>query len=98
MFGFKNKDELFSVNVSDLYLNPEDRINFYKKIKETGFAKNQELQLKKKNGEAFVGEFQNKTKSGEVYWESAHIFPLKNEKMPSPTILRLKRILPKGKN
>ena len=56
MFGFKNKGELFSLNVSDLYLNPEDRKSFYKRIQEKGFAKNQEFKLKKKDGKVFIGE------------------------------------------
>lgn len=30
-------------------------------------------------GKKWYGEFQNKKKSGELYWESANIFPLKNE-------------------
>jgi len=30
-------------------------------------------------GKEWYGEFQNKKKNGELYWESANIFPLKNE-------------------
>ncbi len=30
-------------------------------------------------GKEWYGEFQNRKKSGELYWESANIFPLKNE-------------------
>ncbi len=55
MFGYNNKEELFSINVSDLYLNPNDRAKFDKTIQKKGFVKNQELQLKKKDGTVFTG-------------------------------------------
>lgn len=32
-----------------------------------------------KSGKEWFGEFENKKKSGELYWESANIFPLKDE-------------------
>ena len=42
MFGYDNKEELLAINVSELYQNPEDRIEFNKKFRHTDM-------LKKKN-------------------------------------------------
>ncbi len=73
MFGYKNKEELFSINVSDLYMNPDDRAKFDKTIQKKGFVKNQELQLKKKNGTVFIGSVSTvvvKDKTGKaIYYD-----------------------------
>jgi len=53
MFGYKSRDEFLSVNVSDLYKNPDDRRIFNEKILRLGFVKDEELQLKKKDGTPF---------------------------------------------
>lgn len=69
MFGYNNKEELFSINVSDLYLNPNNRAKFDKTIQKKGFVKNQELQLKKKDGTVFTGSVSTvvvKDKTGKV--------------------------------
>jgi len=55
MFGYKSKEELFALNVSNLYKNPEDRKKFNKKIATDGSVRNKELQLKKKDGIFFIG-------------------------------------------
>ena len=54
IFGYKNRKEVFKLNVSDLYQNPEDRNVFNQKILKTGFVKNEELNLKKKDGSTFI--------------------------------------------
>ncbi len=54
MFGYENREEVFRLNVSDLYQNPEDRNVFNQKILKTGFLKNEELNLKKKDGSTFI--------------------------------------------
>ena len=55
MFGYKNKQEFLSVDVSKLYQDPKGRISFQKKILREGFVKNEEVLLKKKDGTPFLG-------------------------------------------
>ncbi|MBM3242765.1 PAS domain S-box protein [Candidatus Poribacteria bacterium] len=50
MHGYDSVEEFMEVSVSELYQNPEDRKHFVEKIKTQGFVKNEELQLKKKDG------------------------------------------------
>jgi PAS domain S-box-containing protein/putative nucleotidyltransferase with HDIG domain len=50
MFGYGSKDEFLSISVSDLYQNPEGRKQFNEKMLEEGYVKNEELQLRKKDG------------------------------------------------
>jgi len=55
MFGFNSREEFLQVRVSDLYKNPGDREKYNTKILKEGSVKNQELQLRKKDGTAFIG-------------------------------------------
>jgi len=65
--GYSEKDAIGkSTNILKSGLTPKKT---YKNLWET-------LNMKK----TWKGEFINKTKSGKIYWESAIIFPLKNEK------------------
>jgi len=54
MFGYEDKNSFLSVNVSDLYKFPTDRIKFSKKLIKKGFVKNEELELKKKDGTSIL--------------------------------------------
>ncbi|MBN1913228.1 MAG: PAS domain S-box protein, partial [Candidatus Omnitrophica bacterium] len=49
IFGYST-EELMEIKVSQLYQDPQDRLRFVEKIKRAGFAKNEELRLKKKDG------------------------------------------------
>ena len=55
MFGYKDKQEFLTVDVSKLYHDPEGREAFQKKMLHEGFVKNEEVLLKKKNGKPFLG-------------------------------------------
>jgi len=55
MFGYKDKQEFLSINVSKLYHDPKGRISFQKKMLHEGFVKNKEVLLKKKDGTPFLG-------------------------------------------
>jgi len=55
MFGYGSKAGFLSMNVSDLYQNPEDRNAFNDKMLKEGFVRGEELWLKKKDGSLFVG-------------------------------------------
>ena len=50
MFGFDNKEEVLDMSVADLYFNKKERTKFNRKILRKGFVKDEELQLKKKDG------------------------------------------------
>lgn len=50
MFGYNSKEEFLTLNVTDLYQNPEDRKGFNEKMLRNGFVENKELRLKKKDG------------------------------------------------
>ena len=54
ILGYKNKEELLKIHVSDTYVNPEDRITFAEKITREGVIKNEELNLKKKDGTPII--------------------------------------------
>jgi PAS domain S-box-containing protein len=55
MFGYESKKEFLALNVADLYQNTEDRTKFNAKMMIEGFVKDEELQLKKKNGTPLIG-------------------------------------------
>ena len=69
IFGFENKEEFLNIHVSDLYQNPTDREKFNEKMRTIGFVRNEELQLKKKDGSPIscsVSAVAVKDKRGEV--------------------------------
>ncbi len=55
MFGYEEKGDFMGTKISHHYQNPEDWKTFTKKILERGFVKNEELQLKRKDGTPFIG-------------------------------------------
>jgi len=69
IFGFQNKEEFLNINVADLYQNSADRENFNEKMRTIGFVRNEELQLKKKDGSPIscsVSAVAVKNKKGEM--------------------------------
>ena len=69
MFGYESKDEFMKLRVSDLYVNPEERSIFSDKLVQKEFIKNEELLLRKKNGDSItcsVSSVAIKDDSGEV--------------------------------
>ncbi len=55
MFGYGSKEEFLAVNVSDLYQQPDGRRSFNEKMLAFGFVRDEELQLRKKDGTPFFG-------------------------------------------
>ncbi len=49
MLGY-SVGEMLTMNIADLYLNPEDREQFLRLIEQTGYVENFEAQLKRKDG------------------------------------------------
>ena len=69
MFGYQSRDEFLSIRVADLYQNPKARKKFSEKMLRNGVVINEELQLKRKDGTAFIGSVSTvavKNKNGEV--------------------------------
>lgn len=54
IFGFKTLEELKSIPVSAVYQNPEDRRRLIEEVIEKGFAKDQELAMKRTDGTPIV--------------------------------------------
>jgi len=55
MFGYSAKEELFEINVSDLYEHPEDRTQINEKLLRDGYVRNEVLRLKKTDGTLLWG-------------------------------------------
>ena len=55
MFGYQSREEFLKLNVADLYQNPADRKKFNEKMLQMGYVRDEELQLKKKDGTPFIG-------------------------------------------
>jgi two-component system NtrC family sensor kinase len=52
MLGYSAKGEFLEIDIAqDLYVNPEDRKLFQERIERDGYAKDMEVEFKKKNGE-----------------------------------------------
>ncbi|HVP77539.1 MAG TPA: PAS domain S-box protein [Thermodesulfobacteriota bacterium] len=52
LLGYATKQEFFEIDIArDLYVNPEDRKVFQERIERDGYAKDMEVEFKKKNGE-----------------------------------------------
>jgi len=69
MFGYKTREGVLKLNVSDLYQNPEERKNFNRQILENGFVKDYEINLIKKDGSVLIGSVSAvavKDKNGKV--------------------------------
>ncbi|MDP8217206.1 MAG: sensor domain-containing diguanylate cyclase [Candidatus Theseobacter exili] len=50
IFGYDSLDELMKIPISELYVNPEERNLFSQKIKKDGFVRNQEMEIRQKDG------------------------------------------------
>ena len=54
MLGYTSKEEVLALRVSDIYVDPGDRMIFDEKISSQGFLRNEELHLKRKNGASII--------------------------------------------
>ena len=89
IFSYKNKEEVFKLHVSDLYQNPEDRKKFNQKILKTGFVKNEELNLKKKDNSTLicsVSAVAVKDKNGKVKYYDGIIDDITERKQSEKTL------------
>jgi PAS domain S-box-containing protein len=55
LFGYASKQEILAVDIGrDLYANPEDRKTFQKEIREKGYVKDYQLDVRRKDGKKLV--------------------------------------------
>jgi PAS domain S-box-containing protein len=83
MFGFSNRDEFLSVAVSDLYQNPDDRKKFNSIMLQKGYARNEELHLRKKDGSPFIASVSSvgvKDESGQIKYYDGMIEDISERK------------------
>lgn len=50
MFGFDSMEEFMKISVSDLYIDREQRIHFLDELKKSGYVKDKELRMLRKDG------------------------------------------------
>jgi PAS domain S-box-containing protein len=91
MFGYSDKEEFLNVNVSGLYQHPEDREKFSQKMLKDGFVRNEELQLKKKDGTLFYGSVSAvavKDETGKVKYYDGMIEDITEQKKAEEALKR----------
>lgn len=69
LFGHNNKEEVLSLNVSDLYLTPEDRAQHLAIMREKGFTREYPVLMRKKDGtviSTIISSIVRKDPSGQV--------------------------------
>ena len=100
MFGFNSREEFLKLKVSDLYKNPDDRKEYKTKILKEGSVRNHELQLRKKNGTAFIGSISAvivKDEKGEVKYSDGIIEDITERKQIEKTIRESEEKLARSK-
>jgi len=71
MFGFDSLEEFLTVDVADLYQDPEDRRRFIEDLARQGTVQNRELRLRRKDGTPIWGSVSTKAHygpDGQVDW------------------------------
>jgi len=53
MFGFYNRDEIFSSPIISFYVNPEDRVAFVERVEREGYVKENPVSFRKRDGTIF---------------------------------------------
>lgn len=91
MFGYDSRDEFISLNVSDLYEDPSQRLKFSEGLAKRGFVKNIELDLKRKDGTRFIGAISAvavKGEHGEIQYYDGIIEDITERKLADETLIR----------
>lgn len=95
MFEARSKEEFLKHTVSDLYQDPEKRIEFSQKIQKYGFVKNEELQLITLRGRNFWGAVtavKVTDKNGQVFFDGI-IEDISDRKRTEEELNRYSRLL-----
>ena len=91
MFGYESRDEFITLNVSDLYEDPTQRLKFSEGLAKRGFAKNIELPLKRKDGTRFIGAVSAvavKDERGDIQYYDGIIEDITERKVADETLIR----------
>jgi len=83
MFGYDDPQDLFKIAVSDLYQNPENRQVINAKLLQAGAIKNEEIQLKHRDGSEFTGSVSAiaiKDETGEIQYFDGFIQDISDRK------------------
>jgi PAS domain S-box-containing protein len=94
MFGYASRDEFISLNVSDLYEDPSQRLRFSEGIAKKGFVKNAELFLKRKDQSRFVGSVSAvavKDDQGQIQYYDGIIEDITEKKSAEEALIRNER-------
>lgn len=95
IFGYDSKEELLSIDVSDLYLNPEDRERFNEKILKDGFLRDEESISKRKDGSTFIASdtaVAVKNGKGEVIYYDGVVEDITERKKMGQELMKRKKI------
>ena len=71
IFGYESIEDFISIPIIDVYMQPQDRKIFLSKIKEFGYVRNEELNLRKKDGtpvKASVTATAQYDEKGDIKW------------------------------
>ncbi|RPH51237.1 MAG: PAS domain S-box protein [Desulfobacteraceae bacterium] len=96
IFGYDSVEEFMKVSVSDLYMRSEDRKSFIEEVKQKGFVKGKELQLKKKDGTPMWGSCTATIKydeNGNIRWIDGIIEDISDRKKTEDMLQHTNEIL-----
>ncbi|OQX56398.1 MAG: hypothetical protein B5M53_01715 [Candidatus Cloacimonas sp. 4484_209] len=96
IFGYNSPDELKKFPPEHFYYNPDDRKAFISKIKKTGYVKNEELLLKKKDGTPIwcaVTARAHYNKSGNIEWIDGALEDISKRKQLEEMQKRVQKLL-----
>ncbi|NNL77513.1 MAG: PAS domain S-box protein [Desulfobacterales bacterium] len=95
MFLYQDRHEFLAPRVADLYQNPDDRKIFIEKLLKTGFVRNEELNLKRKDGSLFIGSVSSvvvKDKDGNVKYHDGIIEDVSERKRLESQIQQVEKM------
>ncbi len=95
IFGYDSKEEFLDIDVCDLYLNPEDRKRFDKRMMEAEYIKDLESLSKRKDGSTFIASdtaVAVKNKNGKIIYYDGVVEDITERKKLEQELMRRKKI------
>jgi len=96
MFGFDTVEAFMEVSVADLYVDPEERQRFVDEVRKSGFVKEWELRLKKRDGTPFWASCTATVKTDEsdaIRWMDGIIYDISDRKEAEKALKRVNEVL-----
>jgi PAS domain S-box-containing protein len=96
MFGFDTVEAFMEVSVADLYVDPEERQRFVEEVKRSGFVREWELRLKKRDGTPFWASCTATVKTderGAIQWMDGIIYDISDRKEAEKALKRVNEVL-----